>query len=142
MPEIAIEFEIDAPVERVWEAVSTTDALKSWWTDDSFSDAKLGGKAEFGFQNREIVFTMETTLFDVNEFQEWRCLNGPDNWIGTNVSFELESQDGKTQVRFEHRNLREGDAENSKTKETWDKCLDHLKGFVEGKNPGPFFKGS
>ncbi len=142
MAEIVIEFDIDAPTERVWEAVSTTDALKSWWTDDSHSDAKLGGKAEFGFQNRAVVFTMETTLFDVNEFQEWRCLNGPDNWIGTNVSFELEPQDGKTHVRFEHRNLRDGDAETSKTKETWDKCLEHLKGYVEGKSPGPFFTSS
>lgn len=140
MPEIVNEFTVDAPLERVWEAVSTTEGLKSWWTDDSFSEAVLGGKAEFGFKNRDIVFTMETTLFDVNEFQEWRCLNGPDKWIGTNVSFELEPQeDGRIRIRFEHRNLREEDKHYTETKETWDKCLDHLKGFVEGKNPGPVF---
>lgn len=141
MPEIIEEFSIAAPVEKVWEAVSSTEGLKNWWTDDSMSESKLGGKAEFGFQNRTTVFTMETTLFDVNEFQEWRCLNGPDQWIGTNVSFELEPEDGRsTHVRFEHRNLRPDDEEYTKTKETWSKILVGLKDYVEGKNPGPFFK--
>ncbi len=140
MPEIVKEFNIEAPVERTWEAISTTDNLKSWWTDDSLSEAKLGGKAEFGFHNRETVFTMETTLFDVNEFQEWRCLNGPDKWIRTNVSFELEPKDGGTHVRFEHRNLRDEGEEYNKTKKTWDGVLARLKDYVEGKEPGPYFK--
>lgn len=140
MPEIVEEFSVAAPVEKVWEAVTTTDGLKRWWTDDSMSEAKLGGKAEFGFFNRETVFTMETTLFDINEFQEWRCLNGPDHWIGTNVCFELEASGDSTLVKFEHNNLRAEDEEYQKKKETWEKVLAGLKAYLEGKNPGPYFK--
>ena len=141
MAEIKEKFSVAAPVEKVWEAVTTTDGLKSWWSDDSFAEAKLGGKAEFGFFNRETVFTMETTLFDENEFQEWRCLNGPEHWIGTNVCFELEPGDGgTTNVMFEHNNLREEDDEFLRVKETWGKLMVVLKDYLEGKNPGPYFK--
>jgi len=140
MAEIVHEVNIKAPREKVFEAISTSEGVKSWWTDDALVEPKLGGKAEFGFHGRQTVFTMETTIFDRNEELTWKCLNGPGEWIGTSVTWLLTPKDGETQVRLEHINWRKTDGDFPSVKETWGKLVKILKDHVEGRNPGPYFK--
>jgi hypothetical protein len=37
----------------------------------------------------------------------WRCVEGPVEWVGTDITFQLSKQDGQTIVLFGHRNWRE-----------------------------------
>ena len=37
----------------------------------------------------------------------WRCIAGPDEWIGTELRFELSMEDQYTIVRFAHLHWRE-----------------------------------
>jgi len=51
--------------------------------------------------------TMEVLALEPNKKVHWRFQKGPEEWIGTDVTFEL-SQDGEyTIVLFGHRNWRE-----------------------------------
>lgn len=51
-------IEIEASPEKVYQAIATPKGLRSWWTADSKTDSKVGGSAEFGFDNRGTVFRM------------------------------------------------------------------------------------
>ena len=37
----------------------------------------------------------------------WRCIDGPPEWIGTEVDFDLKWRDDQTFVLFKHANWRE-----------------------------------
>lgn len=39
-----IQLVIDAPCEKVWQAVSTTEGLRSWYSESARIDLRLGGK--------------------------------------------------------------------------------------------------
>ena len=44
---------------------------------------------------------------DPGKFVHWRCTSGPDEWVGTEVTFTLEQKEGQTFVLFRHANWRE-----------------------------------
>ena len=58
MPELRHQIPIDAAADKVYAALATQAGLRSWWTADTKADEKVGGKAEFGFDKRGIVFRM------------------------------------------------------------------------------------
>jgi len=49
---------IQSNAATVYAAIATTKGNRGWWTADSNVDEKVGGKAEFGFDKREVVFRM------------------------------------------------------------------------------------
>ena len=46
------QIRIEAAPETVYAAVATQAGLRGWWTADTKTDGKVGGKAEFGFDKR------------------------------------------------------------------------------------------
>jgi uncharacterized protein YndB with AHSA1/START domain len=141
MAEIVQEVVINAPREKVFEAISTADGVKCWWTDDTAIDPRLGGKAELRFNDKQTIFNMETTIFDPPEELTWKCMNGPAEWIGTSVTWLLTpAGEGGTNLRLEHINWRKTDGEYPAVVETWGKLLPVLKEYAEGGSPGPHFK--
>lgn len=51
-----------------------------------------------GFQVRQL---------DADKRLEWRFISGPDEWVGTDVTFDLQQDGDMTVVLFGHRNWRE-----------------------------------
>jgi uncharacterized protein YndB with AHSA1/START domain len=47
---------IKAAPEKVFAAIATQNGNRGWWTSDSVVENKAGGKAEFGFDKRQMVF--------------------------------------------------------------------------------------
>ena len=54
---------IQAPPERVFEALTTQKGLQSWWTDDTSAEPRLGSVAEFRFNRGALVFRMKVDGF-------------------------------------------------------------------------------
>lgn len=50
---------------------------------------------------------MEVQELNAPKDVRWRCVEGPDEWIGTDITFQLSEQDNQTIVLFGHRNWRE-----------------------------------
>jgi hypothetical protein len=42
-----------------------------------------------------------------DELVHWRCVNGPDEWVGTEVIFQLASKEDQTFVVFKHAGWKE-----------------------------------
>ncbi|MCC6793313.1 MAG: SRPBCC domain-containing protein [Thermomicrobiales bacterium] len=45
---IDMEIDVNAPIERVWEAISTESGLRAWFNSGIRFDGVVGGHVEFG----------------------------------------------------------------------------------------------
>jgi uncharacterized protein YndB with AHSA1/START domain len=49
MSDIKFLFHIDAPRQKVYDAISTIDGISKWWTKQTTGESKLNGVIEFRF---------------------------------------------------------------------------------------------
>lgn len=98
MPNIVHKVGIDAPMEKVFDAISTVNGLKGWWTEHTEGEDQVGGKINFRFP--ETGPTMEVLELASPEFIKWKCVDGVDQWKDTICIFELDEKDGQTDVMF------------------------------------------
>jgi uncharacterized protein YndB with AHSA1/START domain len=125
---------IAAPPARVYEALATTEGLKSWWTRDTEGDPKKGGTLRFFFGGSEPGASMNVVELVPDRHVGWRCVQGPDEWVGTNLTFDLKPSDaeGETVVLFEHADWREPVEFMYHCSTKWGYFLLGLKGWLEG----------
>jgi uncharacterized protein YndB with AHSA1/START domain len=98
---------IDAPPERLHDALTTLDGLASWWTRDVEGDPSEGGKLTFSFGEGRTV-DVEVVTVDLPRQVVWRCIGGPDEWLDATFRFDLApGADGETVVLFQHEGWRE-----------------------------------
>jgi uncharacterized protein YndB with AHSA1/START domain len=102
---------IKAPATKVYEALATTQGVGGWWTRDTTGTAKAGGKVNVRFRHkdgREIgQMGFEMTRLVPDQEVHWRILDGPPEWVGTDVTFQLTRDGDMTILLFGHRNWKE-----------------------------------
>ncbi|WP_341888529.1 SRPBCC domain-containing protein [Variovorax sp. YR752] len=102
---------IKAPAAQVYAALATIDGLAGWWTRDTTGHSQPGGHVAFRFHTAtgdEIGgFGMDVLELAPEQKVRWRVLDGPAEWLGTEVEFTLSQQDGQTIVMFGHRHWRD-----------------------------------
>jgi uncharacterized protein YndB with AHSA1/START domain len=91
---------IKATPGKIFQAITTQEGLANWWAKQTTA------KPEAGFVN---IFTfgkirneMKITRLTPDKTVEWECINSIEEWVGTNISFDLEEKDGRTILRFAH----------------------------------------
>ena len=138
MPDIRHQFIIKAPVAKVYEAISTIQGLKSWWTSDVSGEDKQGGVLRFGFgtefQNKMKIISQKKNLR-----LAWQCTDGPPDWIGTRLSFDLvEDKDKNTVVKFAHDGWKEASEFYANCNYHWGLYMRSLKALCETGTGSPF----
>lgn len=141
MADLLHEIVIDAKADEVTQALTTQDGLRSWWTADSTAEPTVGSTAEFGFDNRQIVFRMKVEQIDPGQKVVWFCIGGPDQWVGTRVTWFVNEENGTTRLRFAHSDWKSIDGVYAICNTTWGHLMVVLKQYLEGENPGPYFDG-
>jgi hypothetical protein len=115
--------------------VSSVDGIAGWWTRDTSGDAKLGGTVNVLFRspNGDVKGRMgfELTKLVPNEKVVWRVTSGPEEWIGTDVTFELSQRGDYTVVVFGHRNWREAKEFTAHCSMKWATFLLSLRELAE-----------
>src|SRR6266852_8822519 len=96
MPDIIHRVGIKATPAKVFGALATIDGLAHWWTTETKGNARKGGTIDFGFCG------MKVTGLKANRTVAWKCVQGPKEWIGTEVAFELKPDGRQTFVLFIH----------------------------------------
>jgi uncharacterized protein YndB with AHSA1/START domain len=94
-----------ASPEDVYAAIATRDGLAAWWTSDTQGDSTVGGVLEFRFEAGG--FDMKVVDLEPAKRVLWEVIDGPQEWIGTTLSWELRSEDDYTIVLFKHEGWRE-----------------------------------
>ena len=140
MPEIRHLISIEAPPQKVYAALATSAGLASWWTADSTADGTVGGKAEFGFDHRSVIYRMAIETLDSNRQVVWTCRGGNPEWVGTTLTWTIEPSDGGSLLRFTQSGWRDMTDMVATCNSTWGELMYRLKASAEGKNPGPHWR--
>jgi uncharacterized protein YndB with AHSA1/START domain len=107
MGEIRHLIPIAAPPAKVYAALASQSGLRGWWTADSTADEREGGRAEFGFEKRAMVFRMTIATLDPDKAVVWVCQGDSPEWRGTTLSWNIEPQNGGCRLRFTQSGWRE-----------------------------------
>jgi uncharacterized protein YndB with AHSA1/START domain len=138
MADIRHRVGISAAPERVYEAVATRDGLAGWWTRTVEGNAGVGGRLRFYFGGSEPSGTMEVLELKPNEHVAWRCVQGPDEWLETRISFDITQCDGETALLFTHASWNEPVEFMHHCSTKWAYFLLGLKAGLEGGRPTPY----
>jgi hypothetical protein len=106
-----------AAPEKVYDALTTRDGLAAWWTTGGF-DMKVLDQRQ-------------------NDRVEWEVVDGPAEWIGTHVTFDLSREGDYTIVLFKHEGWREPVEFMSHCSTKWATFLMSLKRLVETGTGAP-----
>ena len=126
MVDILHRVGVTATPDKVYAALTTIDGLAGWWTTD------VKGEGELQFRFGEVGgFDMKVVDLQPDSYVEWEVIDGPAEWVGTTVTFDI-SQDGPwTIVRFAHTGWREPVEFMNHCSTKWATFLMSLKEFVE-----------
>jgi len=126
---------IRSSAAQVYKALSTIKGLANWWTEEVEGDEKIGGKIEFTFRSEtgdiKGKMVMEVQELNPEKYVRWRCTDGPAEWIGTDIDFELSQQDDQIIIIFGHRNWREAIEFTAHCSMKWAVFLLSLREYVE-----------
>ena len=111
MPDIVHRIGIRAPLAKVRAAVSSAEGIAGWWTRETTGTSKGGGSMAVRFRAPDGT-ELDRMAFDVTKVHSgeevrWRFTAGPEEWVGTEVTFELARDGDMTLLVFGHRNWRE-----------------------------------
>jgi hypothetical protein len=139
MPDIRHRVAMSAPLERVYDAVATTEGISEWWTRDGVrGESSVGSRLQFFFGQPEPAAVMEVTRLDADGHVTWSCVEGADEWVGTTISFDLTHKNDETVVMFAHADWREPVEFMAHCSARWAYFLLSLKSYVETGKGTPF----
>lgn len=135
---------IKAPQQKVYEALATIEGISGWWTQDTTGESEVGKTIVVKFhspQGNEIGFMdMEVQDLEPGKKVRWKFTEGPKEWIGTEVVFELHQEENYTIVLFHHLHWAEEVEFKAHCSMKWAVFMLSLKELVEkGKGkPAPY----
>jgi uncharacterized protein YndB with AHSA1/START domain len=139
MPDIRHRVVIQAPSERVFEAIATKEGISEWWTRDGVKGESVeGSKLEFYFGSPDPAAVMEVTGLEAGKVVSWHVVEGESEWVGTDLRFELSPNDAGTVVLFTHADWRSPSEFMAHCSARWAYFLLSLKAYAETNQGTPF----
>ena len=91
MVDILHRIGVTSSPEDVYKALTTIDGLKGWWTETTTGAADPGGVIAFRFAPVPDGFDMKVMDAKSGELVLWEVVDGPEEWVGTEVRFEAQA---------------------------------------------------
>jgi uncharacterized protein YndB with AHSA1/START domain len=136
---VILERTLNAPVAKVWKALTDVDQMRQWYFDLKEFKPQVGFEFEFVVEHEGNTYHHLCRVTEVIPRQKiaytWRYKGEPGNSL---VTFELFAEGDKTRLKLRHRGIEtfpKTPAYARKNFETgWTAILDsELKQFVEQK---------
>ncbi|MDX6277399.1 MAG: hypothetical protein QOJ72_1527 [Nocardioidaceae bacterium] len=127
-----------ASVDEVYAALTTIEGLSGWWATDTKGQVEVGGILEFRFIPGG--FDMKVLELVPGKRVLWEVVDGPPEWVGTTVRWDLTQVDDWTIVLFAHEGWAEPVEFMYHCSTKWATFLISLKQLIEtGKGaPEPY----
>ncbi len=129
MADILHRVGIKSSLNEVYKALSTREGLAAWWTNDAQGESKVGGVIKFRFGTGG--FDMKVLELHPAKRVLWQVVDGPKEWIGTKIGFELKQEGDYAIVLFKHQDWREPVESMHHCSTKWGMFLMSLKSLVE-----------
>jgi hypothetical protein len=137
MPDILhrIGIKSSSPNEA-YKALTAIEGLSGWWTADTKGESKVGEVVKFRFGDLG-GFDMKVLELDPARRVLWQVVDGPEEWVGTRVGFDLKRDGDYTIVLFKHQGWKEPGEFMSHCSTKWGVFLMSLKSLVETGKGAP-----
>jgi hypothetical protein len=137
---ILLRVPVEADAGSTYKALSTGEGVNSWWSNHSEGPDGVGSIMKVGFPDVPMTFDFEVGEERPNERVAWRCLAGPPEWIGTDISFDIQTDDdGNNSVLFAHDGWKTTEDSFPFIAYSWAQILPRLKELAEKGRAEPFF---
>jgi uncharacterized protein YndB with AHSA1/START domain len=137
MADLKHQIDIEASPDQVYAALATSEGLAGWWTADAHAEETIGGKAEFGFNKRAAVYRMTISELDPGKQVVWSCQGDNPEWAGTKLTWTITPEGAGSVLRFTHGGWKSASDFFAMCNSTWGELMNRLKGYLEGRAPGP-----
>jgi uncharacterized protein YndB with AHSA1/START domain len=87
--------------DDVYKALTTLEGLSGWWARNTTGQTEVGGVIAFRFVPGG--FDMKVVELVPGKRVLWEVVEGPAEWVGTHVSWDLRQEGDFAIVLFEHR---------------------------------------
>ena len=120
----------------VYKALTRREGLSGWWTNNTQGEGnKVGGVLQFrfgagGFDIKVIELHSPTHVL-------WEVVEGPEEWIGTKINWELSRDGDYTIVLFKHLGWKEPVEFMHHCSTKWAVFLMSLKSLLETGKGAP-----
>jgi hypothetical protein len=91
-------------LDDAYKALTTIRGLSGWWTENAQGKTKAGGGS-----NSALAPGIDMKVLELDPARRvlWQVVDGPAEWIGTKVSFDLRQDCDWTIVLFKHQGWKE-----------------------------------
>jgi uncharacterized protein YndB with AHSA1/START domain len=140
MVDILHRVGMKSSLDDVYQALATREGLAAWWTTSTQGDSKVGGmiRLRFSEDGREIGgFDMKVLELEPARRVSWQVVDGPAEWVGTKISFDLKREGDWTVVLFKHQDWKEPVEFMHHCSTKWATFLMSLKALVEDGKGAP-----
>jgi uncharacterized protein YndB with AHSA1/START domain len=140
MVDILHRVGIKSSPDAVYKALATREGVAGWWTNNTQGESKVGGLLKFSFSagGSEIGgFEMKILELQPAKRVLWQVVGGPEEWIGTKISFELKQESDYAIVLFKHQGWKEPVEFMHHCSTKWAIFLMSLKSLVETGKGAP-----
>jgi uncharacterized protein YndB with AHSA1/START domain len=133
MPDILHRISIDAPQQRVHDLIASTDGVGRWWSGRPLTgEHAVGSSIGVYFGDSDKPAAVMEVLADNPDRVAWRVTDGPDTWIGTEITFDLRPDgNGGTTLLFTHAGWQQASEFMSGCSTNWGAYLTSLKTGAE-----------
>jgi uncharacterized protein YndB with AHSA1/START domain len=136
MVDILHRVGITAPRDAVYRALTTPEGLAAWWTNDTRGAGDPGGVLQFRFGEAG-GFDMKVLEAQPAERVLWEVIDGPEEWIGTRITWELRTDGDFTIILFAHEGWRKPVEFMNHCSTKWATFLMSLKSLLETGKGAP-----
>jgi uncharacterized protein YndB with AHSA1/START domain len=132
MKSIKEEVRIQAPVSKVYEALTRQAGYRGWWNAVGEVAESAGGEAKLRFVKDGTPVNMRFRIDEMkpNQSVRWTCVaHDLEDWVGTTLKWQLKEVGDAVLVSFEHAGWK-GEAPDV-VAQGWKHFAASLKSYVE-----------
>jgi len=140
MADILHRVGIKSSSDEVYKALTAREGLAAWWTNNTQGEGKVGGLLKFRFSagGTEIGgFDMKVLELQPAKRVVWQVVDGPDEWVGTKINWDLKQEGEYSIVLFKHQDWKEPVEFMYHCSTKWAIFLMSLKSLVETGKGAP-----
>ena len=137
MPDILHKVGVkSSSLNDVYKALATVEGLSAWWTTTTLGESKVGGVLQFRFGANG--FDMKVLELQPAKRVLWQVVSGPEEWVGTKISFDLRQEGDWAIVLFKHEGWKEPAEFMHHCSTKWAVFLLSLKSLLEAGKSAPW----
>jgi uncharacterized protein YndB with AHSA1/START domain len=132
MPDVLHLLMIHARRERIYEAITTVEGIRNWFSRDADLEPRVGGIGEIRFADGQRVIRMKIEELRPAERVVWNVISAAmPAWADTRVEFGMDAAEDGTMLRFAQRGFTDTDDFFAMSATAWANFLLSLKQYAE-----------